>query len=138
MSYYISNPNANIPVIKVNPKFRTIDELYNLLQSSGWDEMTTFLKSQWNMNNKCSGQCNATVLLVKEYFGGDIISYPNPSLDKNGHFFNRINGVDIDLTADQFNPRLTGYNQMNKIGNFGKYKWLVEKSAYILKLKLGL
>ena len=81
-----------------------------------------------------------TALLVKEYFGGEIINYPNPNggVTKKGHCFNRINGVDIDLTSEQFVPRLTGYASCQKKANFGMNQFSCEKSAYILKLKIGL
>lgn len=139
MAYYISNPKSIIQCIKKNNVFSTIDELYNLLNKVGWDEMTVFLKNQWNPKLKCSGQCNSTALLVQEYFGGDIIDYPNPNYPEvKSHCFNRINGVDIDLTSDQFIPALTGYSQFTKKANFGKHKFSCERAAYILKLKLGL
>lgn len=140
MAYYISDPTATIPCIKHNQKFSTIGELYDLLNSIGWNEMTVYLKDQWDPTLKCSGQCNSTALLVKEYFGGEIINYPNPNggAVKKGHCFNRINGVDIDLTSDQFTPRLTGYSVLKDKANFGMQKFSCERAAYILKLKLGL
>ena len=140
MAYYISNSTATITCIKDNAKFSTINELYNLLNSEGWNEMTVYLKNQWNPALKCSGQCNSTALLVQEYFGGDIINYPNPNGGdiKKGHCFNRINGVDIDLTSEQFTPRLTGYSGLTKKANLGRQQFSCERAAYILKLKLGL
>ena len=99
--------------------------------------MTVFYKTQWNPKQKSCGQCNATVLVVQEYFGGDIISYPNPEPGKKGHYFNRINGIDIDLTSDQFETKLD-YSSKSKIGNFGKNSFNCEKSAYIIKKNLGL
>lgn len=102
--------------------------------------MTVFMRSQWNPNNKCEGQYNSTSLLVQEYFGGDIISYPNPNggVEKKGHWFNRINGVDIDLTFEQVNPHLTDYAGCKKIDNFGYNKFSCERAAYILKRNLGM
>ena len=89
----------------------------------------------WNPSNKCNGQCNATVLLVQEYFGGDIIEYPNPSDDKFKHFFNRLNGCDIDLNSEQFDSPLNYcvQNMKAKISSIFDN----QKSAYILKLRLG-
>lgn len=142
MAFYISNTNATIPCIKLNNEFNTIDELYDLLEVHGWEEMTVYSREQWNPTLKCAGQCNATALLVQEYFGGEIINYPNPGSGKSGHCFNRIdvNGtfVDIDLTSDQFTPRLTGYATLTKKANFGYQKLSCERAAYILKRNLGL
>lgn len=140
MGFYISDINANIKCIKENDVFSTIYELYDLLNDHGWEAMTVYLREQWNPKLKCSGQCNATALLVQEYFGGDIINYPKPNGGevKKGHCFNRINGIDIDLTSEQFNPKLTEYSSLQKKANFGKFKFSCEKSAYILKKNLGL
>lgn len=137
IGYYISNKSKSIKCIKENSTFSTIEELYKELNDRGWNSMTVFLKKQWNPDNKCSGQCNATVLLVQEYFGGDIISYPNPEPDKKGHYFNRIDGTDIDLTSEQFEVNLN-YLDKTKKGSFGRHSFSCEKSAYIIKKNLGL
>ena len=137
--FYTSSDIKSLHLFKDNPVFSTIDELYEKLVDIGWDEMSCFSKSQWDPSNKCRGQCNATVLLVQEFFGGDIIEYPNPCDGKSKHFFNRINGVDVDLTSEQFFPRLRDYSSMTKIAHFsGIYGYQYEKSAYIIKLKLGI
>ena len=138
MAYYSSDKNIEDDLmLQKEAPFKSIGELYTLLQEKGWCEYSAFKKSMWNLNNKCEGQCNATVLLVQEYFGGDIIEYPNPSDDKAKHFFNRINGCDIDLTSEQFMPCLTGYSSQNKKAKISS-NFEYQKSAYILKLRLGL
>ena len=87
MGYYSSDKNIEITLkTKKNPIFNSINELYILLQEKGWCEYSAYAKKMWNPNNKCEGQCNATVLLVQDYFGGDIIEYPNPSAGKNQTF----------------------------------------------------
>lgn len=138
---YISNNQKPIHLVKSTSIFSSLNDLYNLLNSIGWDQMTCFSKNQWNPSNKCCGQCNATVLLVQEYFGGDIIECPNPSRTKQMHYFNRINGVDIDLTSKQFSNSIN-YGSFNKVVNLRNkprgYGYIYEKSEYILKLKLGL
>ena len=137
MAYYSSD---KIKEEGLKPKkevsFKSISDLYALLQEKGWCEYSAFKKSMWNSENRCNGQCNATVLLVQEYFGGDIIEYPNPSTDKTKHFFNRINGCDIDLTSEQFNSPLNYHTQTKKADHFPKYRY--EKSVYILKLRMEL
>lgn len=138
---YISNKQISLPLVKQTSVFSNISDLYKLLESTGWDQMTCFRKSQWNSSNKCCGQCNATVLLVQEYFGGDIIECPSPSKTKQMHYFNRIDGVDIDLTSNQFSSQLkySSYNKVVKLRNKPRgYRYIYEKSEYILKLKLGL
>ncbi len=53
----------------------------------------------WLPYNPARGQCNVTALLVHELFGGEILKTPLPDGD---HFYNRISGERIDLTASQF------------------------------------
>lgn len=141
VGYFSSNSKQeqNIQLIKESGgKFNSIRQLYELLNDVGWCEMSVFSKQQWDSNNKCNGQCNATVLIVQEYFGGEIIQYPNPTPNKKNHYFNRINGVDIDLTADQFNPRLNEYHKCDILYRLGRSSFCYEKSACICKLQMGL
>src|SRR5215813_1576779 len=53
----------------------------------------------WLPDNPARGQCNVTALLINELFGGEILKTPLPEGD---HFYNRIDGARIDLTASQF------------------------------------
>jgi hypothetical protein len=53
----------------------------------------------WLPDNPARGQCNVTALLIDELFGGEILKTPLPEGD---HFYNRISGERIDLTASQF------------------------------------
>ena len=53
----------------------------------------------WLPDNPARGQCNVTALLINELFGGEILKTPLPDGD---HFYNRIGGERIDLTASQF------------------------------------
>ena len=140
MGYYSSNiATSNQFKCKSNSVFSTLDDLYEKLNTVGWCEMSAFAKKQWDPTNRCCGQCNATVLLVQEFFGGEIIEYDNPTSEKPKHFFNRIQGIDIDLTSEQFNPPLAEYSQKKKrYKTNSKLAYQYEKSAYILKLRLGL
>ena len=45
------------------------------------------------------GQCSVTALAVHELFGGEILKTPTPG---GMHFYNRLNGQRVDLTAAQF------------------------------------
>ena len=53
----------------------------------------------WLADNPARGQCNVTALLINELFGGEILKTQLPDGD---HFYNRIDGERIDLTASQF------------------------------------
>jgi hypothetical protein len=54
---------------------------------------------EWLRSNPARGQCNVTALLINENFGGEILKTPLPEGD---HFYNRVNGERIDMTASQF------------------------------------
>ena len=53
----------------------------------------------WHADNPARGQCDVTALLINELFGGQILKTPLPEGD---HFYNRVDGVRIDLTDSQF------------------------------------
>jgi hypothetical protein len=50
------------------------------------------------------GQCAQTTIIIFERFGGEILKTKGwPKNEGNGrHFYNRINGVRYDFTAEQF------------------------------------
>ena len=58
----------------------------------------------WLPDNPARGQCNVTALLINELFGGEILKTPLPEGD---HFYNRVDGERIDLTASQFAAPIT-------------------------------
>lgn len=53
----------------------------------------------WTPSNPAHGQCNVTAILIHDLFGADILKTP---LAEGDHFYNRIGGERIDLTASQF------------------------------------
>ena len=56
------------------------------------------LKSKWSETNPFFGQSKATAILINEIFGGNVMYFGNP---KNIHYYNDINGVIIDFTAQE-------------------------------------
>lgn len=67
-----------------------------------WSKETCYEPQQnaWNENNPAMGQCYVTALIVNDYFGGEIVK----AKSSNGisHYWNKIEGKDIDLTRSQF------------------------------------
>ena len=53
------------------------------------------------------GQCAQTAIVVREFFGGEILRTTGWH-GKGNHFYNRIGGRRIDFTADQF--EMPGYS----------------------------
>jgi hypothetical protein len=52
------------------------------------------------------GQCAPTAIVIFETFGGEILKTDNAPCRSERHFYNRIDGVRVDFTADQFNAPL--------------------------------
>lgn len=55
--------------------------------------------TRWTKDVPARGQCGVTALVVNDLFGGDILKTPTP---QGLHFYNRIAGQRVDLTAGQF------------------------------------
>lgn len=71
-----------------------------------WAQDTAYHKDapNWTPENPALGQCAITALLYNEFFGGKIYS----GTSKNGivHYWNKKNGIKIDLTKQQFKAPL--------------------------------
>jgi hypothetical protein len=63
---------------------------------------------KWSTNNSAAGQCAVTALVIYDYFGGQI--YSGISQDGIVHYWNKIHGVKIDLTRNQFRDTKTFSN----------------------------
>lgn len=68
-----------------------------------WSAETAY-KGDWSAENPARNQCAVTALVVQDHFGGAIVrgAYMTPSGEKGTHYWNRIAGVDLDFTANQF------------------------------------
>jgi hypothetical protein len=58
-------------------------------------------RKDWTKQNPTIGQCAITALVVQDYLGGEIAYDQN-----NIHFWNRIDGKDIDFTREQFDTNI--------------------------------
>jgi hypothetical protein len=61
-----------------------------------WSRHTS---SVWSPATPSRGQCAVTALVLQDYFGGEILKL---SVGESWHFYNRIDGLRLDTTADQF------------------------------------
>ncbi len=61
---------------------------------------------QWTKETPAAGQCNVTAVVAYDLFGGDILKTDLPDYDVD-HFYNRIDGVVVDLTDGQFSAPVT-------------------------------
>lgn len=64
-----------------------------------WCAATSADPDHWNEHNPALGQCAVTALIVQDYFGGVLVRADNEGV---GHYWNRVGGVEIDLTRSQF------------------------------------
>ena len=63
---------------------------------AAWSRATS---SKWTPDNPACGQCSVTALVFHERFGGEILK---TYVEGSEHFYNRVDGRRIDLTASQF------------------------------------
>lgn len=74
--------------------------------AKSWGKDTSYHKDapKWTSENPALGQCAITALLFNEYFGGKIFS----GVSETGivHYWNRIFGIKVDLTKQQFQSNL--------------------------------
>ena len=109
----------------------SIITLYEILLKRGWTEESCFNK-KWSIENPCVGQSPATAVLVQRIFGGDILRY---SWRSRQHFFNRINGIDIDLTSqERIDNPFNNYSECSKKGLPPKSETrILEKASTLLR-----
>jgi hypothetical protein len=82
---------------------KEIKELREKLHTA-WSAATSFDANGWTKDNPSYGQCAVTACVVQDLYGGEIVHADaiTPDGDKIMHFFNNIDGKDIDFTREQF------------------------------------
>ena len=61
-----------------------------------WSSQTS---SKWSPSRPAAGQCSVTALVVHDRFGGRLLKTRLPD---GWHFYNELDGVVHDFTAEQF------------------------------------
>lgn len=66
---------------------------------------TSQLPDQWSRDRPSTGHCAVVSVILQAMYGGDIVRGETSA----GviHYWNVIDGVTVDATRDQFNPRET-------------------------------
>jgi len=76
-------------------------ELETIINKS-WSKETSS-ELNWSHDNAALGQCAVTALVIDDYLGGEIVWAEDPlSNGTKSHYFNKINGQEIDWTRKQF------------------------------------
>ena len=109
----------------------SIITLYEILLKRGWTGESC-LGEIWNTENPCVEQSPATAVLVQRIFGGDILRY---SWSSKQHYFNRIDGIDIDLTSqERIDNPYNKYSECNREGLPPKNETrILEKASTLLR-----
>ncbi len=69
-----------------------------------WSAQTTGVPDEWTPQNPARGQCDVSAFIFWELFGGNLVLaevYVDGQQTEH-HYWNRIDGEDIDLTREQF------------------------------------
>lgn len=79
------------------------EEVFAAIRSS-WSIETCGVPDQWTPKNPAKGQCDASSFVAWEYLGGDLVlgKVLVDGEQTEHHYWNRIDGVDFDLTREQF------------------------------------
>jgi hypothetical protein len=69
-----------------------------------WSRETTYSPDEWPGHDPAWGQCAVTAVLLQRLLGGDLLMGTAclPCGRETNHFWNRLDGVEVDLTARQF------------------------------------
>src|SRR5689334_17253253 len=80
-------------------------EIESAIESS-WSIDTTYCVDGYAARDPASGNCAVTALLLQELLGGELMQgwATEPGQPGTAHYWNRIDGFDVDLTWRQFAP----------------------------------
>lgn len=76
------------------------EEKIRSVLARSWSSQTAI---QWKPDNPALGQCNATAILIKDMFGGQILK---TRYQEGTHFYNEIDGRRYDFTDSQFSSQI--------------------------------
>lgn len=100
----------------------TLEDLKEAL-SYCWSAGTSYDKDSWSPANSAWGQCVVTALLVKKYFGGNLVVRFIKGI--GWHYWNQLpDGQEVDLTESQFEEKpvfLSGKIIEDKDGDMEEY-----------------
>jgi len=69
-----------------------------------WSAETSGTPKEWSTKVPAKGQCDASSFVAWEYLGGDLVlgQVFVDGVQTEHHYWNRIEGEDLDLTGEQF------------------------------------
>jgi hypothetical protein len=89
----------------------------------------------WAPSNPSRGQCAVTALVVHDLVGGQLLEaevlYPDG--ERQGfHYWNRLAGLDVDLTGDQFTSEEV-VQEPHLIDRLPAFPWLAHEQYLIFR-----
>lgn len=78
---------------------------FPLILAASWRREFSAQHDAWTPNNPALGQCAITALLVQDKFGGEILRAVI-SERLGSHYWNRIDGQEVDYTRSQYPPEI--------------------------------
>jgi len=69
---------------------------------ASWTRDTSYEPDRWSDDNPAWGQCAVTALVLQDYLGGELRRVTDGA--ETTHFWVVVDGEDVDLTLDQFDP----------------------------------
>ena len=114
MKYKFYNANkADVhPITKGYELIKNPRDMYDYM-SDIWCEYSCAprMRKDWSKDNKTLGQCSITSFLIQDIFGGEV--YGVPLGDGSYHCYNVVDGVQFDLTSEQFGETKLNYDLSN-------------------------
>ena len=71
---------------------------------ASWSSSTSGVPDEWSQSNPAKGHCDVSSFVAWEHLGGDLVlgQVHLGGEFQEYHYWNRIDGVDLDLTRSQF------------------------------------
>lgn len=72
---------------------------------AAWSQESSYCPEDWGKTDPAWGQCAVTAVLLQDVWGGELVrgwAVNKRELIHTRHYWNHINGMDVDLTWRQF------------------------------------
>jgi hypothetical protein len=117
----------------------TLRALEEAIRSSwGLDTCDPTDAGEWSSRNPARGQCAVTSLVVHDLVGGTLLEAKVQLADgtpQGYHYWNRLAGVDVDLTKEQFAPEeVVGEPQL--IDRLPEFPWLAHDQYVVFRRRV--
>lgn len=72
---------------------------------AAWCKNSSYCPEDWGSTDEAWGQCAVTAVLLQEVWGGELVrgwAVNEREHIRTRHYWNHVNGIDVDLTWRQF------------------------------------